>query len=133
MGLLTFLFSWIPFLNFLTTTVMGLLGLIFSIVGIAKGKSGGRGKAIAGLILTLLGIIIFVVEYVILFSAASTELGDIDYDDIFSDLDFEDIDFEDINCPSSDTDDFVIDGSFATPDNGYVTGVLHIEGFRVDF
>ena len=77
----------------------------------------------------MLGIIIFVVEYVILFSAASTELGDIDYDDIFSDLDLDDI----YSTSFSDTDDFVIDGSFVTPDNDYFTGVLHIDGIRVDF
>ena len=56
-GILTFVLSWIPFLPYL----FGLLGLIFSIVGLAKRGAPGKGKAVAGLILSVLGTIVAIV------------------------------------------------------------------------
>ena len=126
-GILTFVFAWIPFLPYL----LGLFGLIFSIIGIAKKKAPGKGKAIAGLILTVLGsIIAFVFQafiWTLIGSALSDSLGG----------DFDSFDWSDIYdtgySVDSESPDYVIDGDFVTTDKGYVSGVLHIEGFRVDF
>lgn len=57
MGILTLVFCWVPFVGF----ILGLLGLIFSIVGIAKKDGGAKGAAIAGLVLTLIGAIVSIV------------------------------------------------------------------------
>ena len=54
MGIFALILCWVPVLNW----ILGLLGLIFSIVGIAKKNGGAKGAAIAGLILTILGIIL---------------------------------------------------------------------------
>ena len=55
LALLTLFFGWIPFLGW----VMWLLGLIFSAVGISKAKKvkKGMGLSVAGLIISLIGII----------------------------------------------------------------------------
>ena len=125
-GILSFLFSWIPVFNFFTTGILGLMGLIFSIVGIAKGRSGGRGKAIAGLVLTLLGGIITAVVYAFIFSA----VGSLDYEDIISEIDLDDL----YSTSYSETDNNVVfDNDFFNFDNESVSGVLHMDGYRVDF
>ena len=59
MGILTLIFCWVPFLSW----ILGLLGLIFSIIGIAKKNGGAKGAAIAGLILTILGAIVGIALY----------------------------------------------------------------------
>ena len=66
-GILTLVFCWIPFLNWF----LGLLGLIFSIVGVARKNVGGKGAAIAGLILTILGSII---GFILFFAVLGTSL-----------------------------------------------------------
>ncbi len=56
LALITLFFGWVPVLGW----IMWVLGLIFSSVGLAKAKSvggKGRGLAIAGLIISLLGVI----------------------------------------------------------------------------
>lgn len=55
LALLTLFFGWIPFLGW----VMWLLGLIFSAVGISKAKKvkKGMGLSVAGLIISLIGVI----------------------------------------------------------------------------
>lgn len=121
-GILSFLFCLIPFVNGL----LSLLGLIFSIVGIAKGRSGGRGKAIAGLVLTLLGVITAVIVYALIFSA----VGSLDYEDIISEIDLDDL----YSTSYSETDNnIVFDNDFFNFDNESVSGVLHMDGYRVDF
>lgn len=59
MGIFTVIFCWVPVLSW----ILGLLGLIFSIVGIAKKNGGAKGAAIAGLVLTILGVILGIVLY----------------------------------------------------------------------
>lgn len=54
MGILTLVFCWVPGLPVLT----GLLGLIFSIAGIAKKNSRAKGAAVTGLILSIAGTIL---------------------------------------------------------------------------
>ena len=51
MGILTIVLCWFPGIPFLT----GLLGLIFSIAGLAKKNARSKGAAVAGLILSIVG------------------------------------------------------------------------------
>ena len=51
MGILTIVLCWFPGIPFLT----GLLGLIFSIAGLAKKNARSKGAAVAGVILSILG------------------------------------------------------------------------------
>jgi predicted membrane protein len=57
MGILTIVSCWIPLLPW----IFGLLGLIFSIAGIAKKNARAKGAAITGLILTIVGTILSIV------------------------------------------------------------------------
>ena len=59
MGIFALVLCWFPVVNW----ILGLLGLIFSIIGIAKKNGGAKGAAIAGLILTILGAILSIVFY----------------------------------------------------------------------
>jgi len=120
-GIFSFLFSWIPGVSY----IFILLGLIFSIIGIARKNASGKGKAIAGLILTVLGLglaILFsilwptLIEYIDRASSYSSCL----YDQSFADT-------------ASGDKAFTVDGSFASTDKGYACGVLHIDGYRIDF
>ncbi|MBI9052209.1 MAG: hypothetical protein JEY96_00235 [Bacteroidales bacterium] len=55
LALITVFFGWIPVLGW----IIWLLGLIFSSIGLAKAKKlegKGKGLAIAGLIISLIGI-----------------------------------------------------------------------------
>lgn len=51
MGILTVVLCWFPGIPFLT----GLLGLIFSIAGLAKKNARSKGAAVAGLFLSIVG------------------------------------------------------------------------------
>lgn len=71
-GILTLVFFWFPGLDWL----FGLLGLIFSIVGVARKNVGGKGAAIAGLVLTLLGSIISFIFFFAVLGASLTSYMD---------------------------------------------------------
>jgi len=128
-GILTLVFSWLPFFNIATTGIMGLLGLIFAIVGLAKKGAGGKAKAVVGLVLTILGICATVGFYGFVYNAIITDpsLSE-EWDAIWEDTSATVGNNSDIN-----SDDLYIDGDFINTENGYVTGVLHIDGYRVDF
>lgn len=81
-GILTLCFSWIPAVNILTVPVFALLGLIFSTIGIFKKKYGGLGKAITGLILTLLGLAISIGMYVYSYNQIKTVNKHADFGDV---------------------------------------------------
>ena len=55
-GIINLCTSWIPLLN----AIPAILGLIFSIVGVSKKDAGGKGRAIAGLIMSAVGLLIVV-------------------------------------------------------------------------
>jgi hypothetical protein len=55
-GIINLCTSWIPLLN----TLPAILGLIFSIVGVSKKDAGGKGRAIAGLIMSSVGLLIVI-------------------------------------------------------------------------
>ena len=59
MGIFALVLCWFPVVNW----ILGLLGLIFSIIGIAKKNGGAKGAAIAGLILTILGAILSIAMF----------------------------------------------------------------------
>lgn len=125
-GILTLVFFWIPLFNIFTTAIFGLLGLIFSIVGLAKKNAGGKGKAIAGLILTLLGVIATVGYYGLVYSAI---VSDPSLSEEWESI----MDVSATGEAVNDSNTFYIDGDYLNTENGYVTGVLHIDGYRVDF
>lgn len=54
LALLALIFCWVPILDW----ILWLLGLIFSIIGVFKPK---KGLAIAGLVISLIGIIAIIV------------------------------------------------------------------------
>ena len=101
--------------------------MIFSIVGLAKKNAGGKAKAVVGLVLTILAIAATVGYYGLVWQAivSDPELSE-EWEEIF----------EDVNSTGEediDSNTFYIDGDYLKTDNGYVTGVLHIDGYRVDF
>lgn len=71
LGIISLCLSWIPLFN----TIPSALGLIFSIVGVARNGAGGKGRAIAGLIMS--GIALLITAYVIYYVIASGELNSI--------------------------------------------------------
>ncbi|MBN1119217.1 MAG: hypothetical protein JXA77_18550 [Bacteroidales bacterium] len=58
LALVTLFFGWIPFLGW----TIWILGLVFSAVGIARAKSVGKGMglSVAGLVISLLGVIMLI-------------------------------------------------------------------------
>lgn len=63
LGLLGFLFSPIPIIGVIAWPLV-LLGVVFSPIGIAKannGEANNRGLAVAGLVLSTLGLLICIV------------------------------------------------------------------------
>lgn len=56
LALLALAFSWAPFVNF----IIWFLGLLFSFIGVFKQP---RGLAIAGLVISLIGIIILIAVF----------------------------------------------------------------------
>ena len=59
LGILSMLFCWFPFYN----SILDLLALVFSIIGIARSKTSGKGRAIAGLCLASLSTFISILIY----------------------------------------------------------------------
>ena len=120
-GILTLVFCLIPFLFW----GFALFGLIFSIIGVAKRNVSGKGKAIAGLILTVVGLIIGIIVQEFFWTEVGKEFNK-QWDEAMATL---------YDTSYSDNDNNIIfsDGEFAIPDQGYVTGVLHIDGYLVEF
>ena len=126
-GILTLVLFWVPFFNIFTTGILGLLGLIFSIVGLAKKNAGGKPKAVVGLVLTLLGIAATVGFYGLVYQGIASDPSlKAEWDEIWEDLSY-------TEKETNDSNEFYIDGDFLNADDGYVSGVLHIDGYRVDF
>lgn len=125
-GILAIILAWIPLFNIFTTILFGLLGLIFSIIGIVKKNAKGKAMAITGLVLTILATIFTILYYVFIGGviASDPELSR-EFEEIFE--------FEDVAYTYDSSEDFFIDGDFVNSDNGYVSGVLHIDGYNVQF
>ncbi len=72
LGIVALVFCWIPFLNW----ILAILAVIFGAVGVSKAnKIGGKGKgmAIAGLVMGIVGALLGVVVIVLLKSAVDDE------------------------------------------------------------
>lgn len=69
MGIFTLIFCWVPVVSW----ILGLLGLIFSIIGIAKKNGGAKGAAITGLVLTILGAILGIALYGLVLGTSMNE------------------------------------------------------------
>lgn len=67
MSLITLFFGWIPFFGW----VAWVLSLVFSFIGVFKRP---RGLAIAGLILSIVGLIFIVFLYALIAALAADEL-----------------------------------------------------------
>ena len=120
-GILTLVFCWIPFLFW----GFALFGLIFSIVGVAKRNASGKGKAIAGLILSVVGLALGIVIQETFWTMVGNEFQK-QWDEAVATM-------YDTSYSNNDANAFFIDGDFVNTDDGYVSGVLHIDGYRVDF
>ena len=125
-GILAFILFWIPVFNIITTALFGLLGLIFSIVGLVKKNAKGKAMAVVGLVLTILATILTIGFYVLLGTAIASdpELSQ-EFEEIFE--------VDDIAYTYDDSEYLITDGYIVNADNGYVSGVLHIDGFTVEF
>ena len=123
-GILTFVFCFLPGLCF----GFALLGLIFSIIGLVKRNAPGKGKAIAGLILTVLGFIGGIIFKEIIWTKVGEEINN-SLDDFYEELETYDTGYK----PNQNPDEYYIDGDFVTTDKGYVSGVLHIDNFIVEY
>lgn len=64
LGILSLAICWLPGLSFIPS----LLGLLFSIIGAARKNAGGKGRAIAGLIMSGIGLLIAVLYLFVMFS-----------------------------------------------------------------
>ena len=130
-GILTVVFCWISYF----CSVFGLLGLVFSIIGLVKKNAPGKGKALAGLILTIIGSVAVVVIGELFWSAVGMAIDAV-VDEVFEEV-YEEIESEVYSTSYSDTgiesDTYYIDGDFATTDKGYISGVLHIDGYLIEF
>ncbi len=129
-GILTLVLFWIPFFNLVSTGIFGLLGLIFSIIGIAKKNAKLKALGVVGLILTILGTVLTVLFYALVVNTIRTdpELSR-EWNEIVEEFDA----LSDTGYSYEDSDVYYIDGDFATTDKGYISGVLHIDGFVVEF
>lgn len=123
-GILTLVFCWIPSLYY----GFGLLGLIFSIVGLVKKNASGKGKAIAGLILAVLGVIAGIIIQETFWAMVGREI-DNGINDFYEELETYSTGYK----PNANPDEYYIDGDFVTTDKGYVSGVLHIDNFIVEY
>jgi len=128
-GILTVVFCWSSYFCY----VFGLMGLIFSIIGLCKKKAPGKGKAIAGLILTVIGSILAAI-IIELFWTSVGMLWDAAMEEVYDELesDIYSTSYSDTN-PGINSEDFYINGDFVTTENGYVSGTLHIGGYLLQY
>ena len=125
MGIVNICLAWIPFFNIFTTSLLGLLGLIFSIVGIAKKNAGGKGKAIAGLILAILATGFTVLYYAYI---ANTIKNDPELNAEWSEL-MEEFDEVSYYSTSYSADE---DGNYLSYGDGDIIGILNSDGTVVE-
>lgn len=65
LGIVAVVVAFMPF-SLSVSLILGIVGLVLAIIGIVgirKGKNSGNGMAIAGLVLSLIAIIIYVIAY----------------------------------------------------------------------
>ena len=135
-GILTLCFCWIPYFPF----ILGLMGLIFSIVGVCKKNGAGKGKAVAGLILSILGTAACALILTFFWMPVANEVGDVwdeAWESAMEEADLYNTSYSNNNNSNSNNnntnDNYYITGDFVTTDNGYVSGVLLIDACTYEF
>ena len=98
------------------------------VVAIPAQPRKSSGMAIAGLILAVLGIIAGIIIQETFWVKVGREI-DNGLNDIYEELETYDTGYK----PNPNPDEFFIDGDFVTTDKGYVSGVLHIDNFSVEY
>lgn len=63
-GIISLCFCWLPFVNFF----LALFGLTFSIVGMVRRNASGKGRAIAGLVMSGITVLIGIIMIIALVS-----------------------------------------------------------------
>ena len=125
-GILTMVFCWTWVLSWFTTTIFGLLGIIFSIIGLARKDMGGKGRAIAGLVCAGLGILgtIAFWAFIIYAVASSGALEE----------DLYDYDYYSTSCGEADSHVSFPEDGFEFDNNGNISsGTIHVDGYEVKF
>lgn len=78
LAIVSWCIGWIPYIGF-AAFITWILGLIFSIVGMSQTKNdpnlGGRGLAIAGLVISLIGVVFLILMVMLLFIFGIAFLG----------------------------------------------------------
>lgn len=90
-GIISLVFSFIPLLNILCW-ILGILAIVFGIIGMVKaGKMNGLGKskALTGLILGVVSIVLFYVVNIMFINAAAdnfeSEFNNVDWEQTMQD------------------------------------------------
>ncbi len=90
-GIISLVFSFVPVLNILCW-ILGILAIVFGIIGMVKaGKMNGLGKskALTGLILGVVSIVLFYVVNIMFFNAAAenfeSEFNNVDWEQTMQD------------------------------------------------
>jgi hypothetical protein len=76
LGLVGLLFSFIPFVGVIAWPLV-ILGLVFSVIGYSRGRKGratNKGLAMAGIVLSVLGLLVCIL-YVAVFSKAASDIS----------------------------------------------------------
>lgn len=68
LGIIALCLFWLPGIN----VILALLGMIFSVVGVVKRGVGGKGKAITGLVLSLIGLLFSFIIFAALSSSSNS-------------------------------------------------------------
>lgn len=126
-GILTLAFCWTWVYSWFSTTIFGLLALVFSIIGLVRKNLGGKGRAIAGLVCAGLGILGTILFWVLIFGLvlSSSELEEAMYYD--SDL-------YSTACGEVDSHVSFLEDDVEFDNNGnVVSGTVHVDGYEVKF
>ena len=126
-GILTLAFCWTWVYSWFSTTIFGLLALVFSIIGLVRKNLGGKGRAIAGLVCAGLGILGTILFWVLIFGLVlgSTELEEAMYDD--SDL-------YSTACGEADSHVSFLEDDIEFDNYGNTSsGTVHVDGYEVNF
>lgn len=78
LGIVGFVFSFIPCVGWFLGVLLGVLGAIFSLIGLASSARSGQGKgmALAGLILSILAILWIPIFWLVILGSLSSGLRD---------------------------------------------------------
>jgi hypothetical protein len=126
-GILTLAFCWAWVYSFFSTTIFGLLALVFSIIGLVRKNLGGKGRAIAGLVCAGLGILGTILFWIFIFGLVASS-GALDED--YYDYDY----YYSTACVDVDSHVSFLEDEFEFDNNGNISsGTVHVDGYEVNF